>query len=272
MVDINSITLKNNAMFNIVMKRPELCKKCLERILNKKISEINYIDSEVSVDEDVVLKSIRLDIYCESEDTAYDVELQNGIYEDLPRRCRYYQDMIDIELLEKGQDYSELKNSIIIFICTFDEFKCGRHLYTFENRCLQDTNISLDDHTTKIFLNTKGTMDDIPKPLKNFLEYIDNGTVNDDLTQDLDDAVKEVRKDKRWRNKLMTVEEYAKATAKQAAKEASKEATEATTERINLLNQKLFADDRIDDLRKSTEDKDFQHQLMVEYGIIDEQN
>ena len=85
---------------------------------------------------------------------------------------------------------------------------------------------------------------------------------------DLDDAVKEVRKDKRWRNKLMTVEEYAKATAKQA----SKEAAEATTERINLLNQKLFADNRIDDLRKSTEDKDFQHQLMVEYGIIDEQN
>ncbi len=126
----------------------------------------------------------------------------------------------------------------------------------------------MDDHTTKIFLNTKVTMDDIPKPLKNFLEYIDNGTVNDDLTQDLDDAVKEVRKDKRWRNKLMTVEEYAKATAKVA----SKEATEATTERINLLNQKLFSDDRIDDLRKSTEDKDFQHQLMVEYGIIDEQN
>ena len=122
-----------------------------------------------------------------------------------------------LSFLKKGQDYSELKNSIIILICTFDEFKCGRHLYTFV---------------------------------------------------DLDDAVKEVRKDKRWRNKLMTVEEYAKATAKQAAKEASK----ATTEQINKLNQKLLADDRIDDLRKSTEDKDFQHQLMVEYGIIDEQN
>ena len=66
----------------------------------------------------------------------------------------------------------------------------------------------------------------------------------------------------------MTVEEYAKATAKQAAKEA----TEATAKRINLLTQKLLTDDRIDDLRKSTEDKDFQHQLMVEYGIIDEQN
>ncbi len=166
--------------------------------------------------------------------------------------------MIDIELLEKGQDYSELKNSIIIFICTFDEFGRGRHLYTFENRCLQDSEVALGDHTTKIFLNTKGKMDDIPKPLKIFLEYIDNGTVCDDFTQELDDAVKEVRRDKRWRNKLMTVEEYAKATAKQ------------TAQQINALIQRLIADNRIEDLKKSSEDTDFQHQLMVEYGIIDE--
>ena len=33
-----------------------------------------------------------------------------------------YQDLIDIELIDKGEDYSELKNSIVIFICTFDEF------------------------------------------------------------------------------------------------------------------------------------------------------
>ena len=78
---------------------------------------------------------------------------------------------------------------------------------------------------------------------------------------DLDDAVKEVRKDKRWRNKLMTVEEYANATAKQAAKNA--------TELINMLNQKLSEDNRDEDLKRSFSDSDFQHQLMVEYGIID---
>lgn len=37
MTDINKITLKNNAMFNIVMSKPNLCKKCLERILGKRI-------------------------------------------------------------------------------------------------------------------------------------------------------------------------------------------------------------------------------------------
>lgn len=96
--------------------------------------------------------------------------------------------------------------------------------------------------------------------------------MNYDLTQDLDDAVREVRKDKRWRNKLMTVEEYANATAKQAEKQAAKEAAQNATELINKLNQKLSEDNRDEDLKRSFSDSDFQHQLMVEYGIIDEQN
>ena len=50
------------------------------------------------------------------------------------------------------------------------------------------------------------------------------------------------------------------------------EAAEVATERINLLVQKLLADNRTEDLKKSTEDKDFQRQLMVEYGIIENNN
>ena len=223
MIDINKITLKNNAMFNIVMRRPNLCKMCLERILDKKITDISYPETERTIDIDIEAKSIRLDVYCEGEDTAYDIELQNGIFEDLPIRSRYYQGMIDIDLIEKGNEYTELKNNIIIFICTFDLFGAGRHLYTFENTCIQDNSISLNDRTTKIFLNTKGTMDDIPTPLRNFLKYIDSGEVSDEYTRDLDNAVIDIRKDKRWRRKMMTVEEWANAKAKFVRKEALEE-------------------------------------------------
>ncbi len=47
------------------------------------------------------------------------------------------------------------------------------------------------------------------------------------------------------------------------------EAAEDATERINQLIQKLIDDNRFDDLKKSTQDKDLQCQLMKEYGIID---
>lgn len=271
MIDFNSLTLKNNYIFNIVMHRPNLCKMCLERILDKKIKDISYPDYEKTIDIDIDAKSIRLDIYCEDEDTMYNVELQNGEYDALPQRSRYYQSMMDVDELEKGREYSELRNSIVIFICTFDPLKKGRHLYTFENVCREDKGLKLGDGTTKIFLNTKGTMDDIPRPLQNFLEYIDKGTISDDFTDDLEKAVVETRQSKKWRKRIMTLEEYAKANAKEEAKKAREEGREEgkaeERERLNKLTQLLMADNRGTDLLKAVEDSTFQDELLKEYNI-----
>ena len=30
-----------------------------------------------------------------------------------------------------------MKQSFVIFVCTFDPFHIGRHVYTFENRCVE---------------------------------------------------------------------------------------------------------------------------------------
>ncbi len=39
------------------------------------------------------------------------IEIQNSLHDDLPTRTRYYQSMMDIDLLLKGKQYSELKES-----------------------------------------------------------------------------------------------------------------------------------------------------------------
>lgn len=57
----------------------------------------------------------------------------------------YYQGMIDLNILEKGDNYKNLKRSFVIFVCTFDLFGEGRHIYTFENRCIQNLELSLGD-------------------------------------------------------------------------------------------------------------------------------
>lgn len=80
--------------------------------------------------------------------------------------------MIDLQLIDKGRHYNELNRSYIIFICLFDIFGRGRHIYTFENICKEDNSISMGDEATKIFLNTEGTLDDISEELKAFLDYI----------------------------------------------------------------------------------------------------
>ena len=51
---------------------------------------------------------------------------------DLPKRSRYYQGTIDLNMMSAGATYDKLKQSYIIFINTFDLFGKGFPKYTFE--------------------------------------------------------------------------------------------------------------------------------------------
>lgn len=59
----------------------------------------------------------------------------------------------------KGQDYTELKNSYILFICKQDPFKdkkdihYGMPCYTFRNLCLENCNVNLNDKSLKVIYN-----------------------------------------------------------------------------------------------------------------------
>ena len=114
--------------------------------------------------------------------------------------------MIDLNILEKGDNYKNLKRSFVIFVCTFDLFGEGRHIYTFENRCIQNLELGLGDDTTKIILNTKGTMDDVTPEMKKLLNFIDGKEPEDDFTRELDEAVQSVRKNEKWRLDYMTLQ------------------------------------------------------------------
>ena len=217
------LTIRNHMIFSLVMRRENLARKCLERILGKKIRKLKYIETEKTEEIAAGTHGIRLDVYCENEEAVYNIEMQAYQMEDLPKRSRYYQDVMDMTLLEKGKSYDVLKKNIVIFICTYDPFGQGRHIYTFENCCLEDPELRLKDESTKIFLNTKGMKNDIPKPLKLFLDYIETGKTTDEYTAELDKAVGEVRNDEKWREPIMTLEMLINDRLHAAVKEARSE-------------------------------------------------
>ena len=143
----------------------------------------------------------------DDEGTVYDVEIQTTDKKNLPKRTRYYQGLIDLNILEKGEDYQKLRKSFVIFICTYDPFGKGRWVYTFENRCREDTGITLDDEAVKIILNTKGTVGEIGDELKALLRYMDGFAPESAYTRELDRAVADVRADKKWKVEYMRFNE-----------------------------------------------------------------
>ena len=205
---IDELTITDDFMFGAVMRDPEKCKPLLEMILGVKINRIEYLEPQKSIAERYESKSIRLDVYVADDvGTVYDVEIQTESKKSLPKRTRYYQGMIDLHILEKGEDYASLKKSFVIFICTFDPFGKNRRVYTFENRCVEDTSIALGDEATKIILNAKGTVGEVSEELRSVLSYMDGSAPDSEYTRALDKAVEEIRSDEKWRREYMVLNE-----------------------------------------------------------------
>ena len=136
-----------------------------------------------------------------------------------------------------GQDYKELKSSIVIFLCTFNLFDQNRSIYTFQSLCREEPKISLMEHRQTIFVNINGSRQDLSPELANFLDYLKTTEPTDDFTDRLNSSVKKLRNDFDWRENYMTLEmklkEQYNAGIKQGREEGKAEAI------MDLIRQKL---------------------------------
>ena len=192
------LTLADRFIFYKVMQDAELCRRLLEIILNVEIERIEYLEGEKTIEARYDAKGIRLDVYVKDErSTVYNVEMQAAHAANLPQRSRYYQNLIDVDLLGRGEDYRRLNKSFVIFVCMEDIFHRGRHIYTFEDRCREEPDLALGDGAVKIFLNPYSDRDDVTPELGNFLKYLAEGTAADEYTERLVEAVETAKRDPR---------------------------------------------------------------------------
>ncbi len=208
----DELTFQDNFIFQKVMLKKNICKAVLERLLDISINDIVYIHEEKNLDVRWDTKSVRLDVFVnDDKGTVFNIEMQTSKdMEELVKRTRFYQSILDMYHIQKGQKYTTLNDSYVIFICTFPVFTGDRHKYTFKNVCIEDHDIALNDGTTKLFLSTKGTQNDVSKPLQAFLDYIDGQEATDELLRDIDDAVHEVKHCEAWKEEysMLSMDHY----------------------------------------------------------------
>ncbi len=189
------------------MEDLDICKELLQIILPElKIERVEVPQTQKGIDVDKDAHGVRLDVFVRDEHHAvYSIELQVVNTKNLEKRVRYYSSMIDMQLLDKGEDYRTLNDSYIVFICLFDLFGAGRHVYTFKSTCQEDPSILLNDGTERIFLNTEGTMEDASEDLKAFLNYVADRPSDHSFIKKLDEAVRKAKQDSEWRRRVMTL-------------------------------------------------------------------
>ena len=253
----DALTFADDFMFCAVLtKRPDLLVELTELITGRMVKEIRSITGQKTVRITHDGKGVRYDVYFEDdEDNAvYDIEMQTTRKKNLPRRTRFYQSMVDSENLTKGVDYEKLPDSYIIFICLDDPFTKSLVKYSFEERCLEDGTLALNDGTKKIFVNAKGTVGEVSEELKNFLDFIAGKSAEDEFTKKLKEMVEMVKQDAQTRMDYLLAKDRERQLKEQwyaAGKDTGIIGTAKTLKRLNyspseIVNQ-LVATYHIDE-------------------------
>lgn len=147
------------------------------------------------------------------QEATEDMEVQNDSdSDDIRKRSRFYQGLIDTPVLKSGKEtrYKYLPSTVIIFITRDDIFGKDLAKYTFSERCEEVPDLPLGDGTSKIFLNM--TSLNGRAELVSLLQYMKNTTLNnpdivvkDERILDLDRIVKEVKQSEEWEAVRMNI-------------------------------------------------------------------
>ena len=140
-------TLSLNLLLNIILNRSDM-----ETIdVKTQVSYSNLID-----------RSIRLDVEAkDSSGKLYNIEVQNRSDEANVRRARYHSSMIDTKLIKRGEDFSALVDSYVIFITEQDVL--GRNLPLYEiDRVVKQTGAAFGDGSHIIYVNASIDSEDTP--------------------------------------------------------------------------------------------------------------
>ncbi len=247
---IEDLTFIDDGMFQAVMHEPGISEKLVENLLHVKVKKIVYPELEKPIKPFYSTKGVRLDVYLKDEDKIIDVELQTYKQDAIGKRTRYYQSMIDIDSLMKGQDYSELLDSYVLFICNYDPFLkekdvgFGLPCYTFKNTCTENADVSLDDKSIKVIYNASAyeTVED--KDVREFLHFVmTNDPGENDFNKLISETVAKLKDNDEFRSDYAAMNLHDRDIMKAAKEEGAQE--QAISSVINLLKMNKLSPEEI---------------------------
>ncbi len=263
MKELREMNVIDNFLFTEIMSDMEMgreaCRLILSRVLKRKVDKIEFTPERVIPGVSEKTRGIRLDAYIvergEDPDSesgnirVYDVEpdKRSNKKNELPKRSRYYADLIDVQLLKTGTDYDRLPELVTIFILSYDPFGANAMVYEAGSIIKTHPEIPYNDGVRRIFLYVEGELPedskDDDKALKALLKYIGRSieeNVADEAIRRLDDIVKRVKAKKDVGNKYMKSCEWEKEIRKEGREEGIKEGIKE--ERKNTEAERKRAD------------------------------
>lgn len=180
----------------------------------------------------------------DNQGRIYDIEMQVARQDFIGKRLRYYQAQLDKHSIDRGMNYTEIKDTYIIFLCPYDPFYHNYTRYEFSPHEDHNPSIKLETGAHWIFLNSKGSDKDINKRLQQFLDLM-NGKI-DDADAFIAQLNKEINRyvgSQRWRDDKMKLDIIKQDSERKGIKAGVKLGKKDAIKKNTIRLRQMGADD-----------------------------
>ena len=272
---IASLTLMDDLFMQVVLEEQACTEYILQTILDKSSLKLKEQRLQKRL-PNLHGRALVLDCLCTDEKgLLYNIEVQNSSAGATPKRARYHAALMDTHTLKKGEKFSKLPESYVIFITDKDVLGEGEQLYQIE-RVIKKSGTLFKDGSHILYFNTSRQDDNsLGKLAKDFKEANPKEIQSDVLSRRVS-SLKEGKLDREGEKKMnVLLEKYRKKAVEEGIEKGIEKGIEQGIQQglelgknhLALLIGRLLEAGRMDDLKRVSFDEEYREKLLKEFGL-----
>ena len=142
----------DDIIFRKMAENKEFCEEILRVFLQDSYLKVLNNKSQYAI-TNIDRRSVILDAYCELRDgKRVNIEVQNADNVNHQKRVRYYSSVLTTSLTKKGENFDNVPEVCMIYICNFDVFRENKSLYLIK-RVIDGSNTEVDNGLKEIYIS-----------------------------------------------------------------------------------------------------------------------
>ena len=276
---IASLTLMDDLFMQVVLEEQACTEYILQTILDK--SSLKLMEQRLQKRlPNLHGRALVLDCLCTDEKgLLYNIEVQNSSAGAIPKRARYHAALMDTHTLKKGEKFSKLPESYVIFITDKDVLGEGEQLYQIE-RVIRKSGNLFKDGSHILYFNTTRQDDNALGKLAKDLKEANPKEIQSKVLSHRVASLKEGKLDREGEKKMnVLLEKYRKKAVEEGMEKGMEKGIEKGIEQgiqkgleqgknhLALLVGRLLEAGRMDDLKRVSYDEAYREKLLKEFGL-----
>ena len=268
---IASLTMMDDLFMQVVLEEQACTEYILQTILDKSSLKLKEQRLQKRL-PNLHGRALVLDCLCTDEKgLLYNIEVQNSSAGAIPKRARYHAALMDTHTLKKGEKFSKLPESYVIFITDKDVLGEGEQLYRIE-RVIRKSGSLFRDGSHIFYFNTVRQDDNALGKLARDFKEANPKEIQSEVLSHRVASLKEGKLDREGEKKMnVLLEKYRKKAVEEGIEKGIEQGIEQGMQqgqnRLALLVGHLLNAGRMDDLKRVSYDEDYREKLLKEFGL-----